>query len=301
MGMSVGDLDAEEAFLRQLDFDSSASLLLTGASLAATTELPNARAISVTATLGAEKLVLTQFLDPVGRPIESSSRPNDVSFEHLAIVVTDVDRAFTTLQRYGAARVSVSAQTIPPSNPVSSGVRAIYLRDPEGHFLELLSFPPDKGEARWHRASGKLFLGIDHSAIVTSDTARSVAFYGGALGLVVESESLNEGREQEALSAVPGARVCITSLRGQDGPGVELLEYLSPRDGRPFAPSTAADRVHWELTVEVDDVSAVAAQLKRAGSPHDSSLANAHDLPLGYSLAELVRDPDGHTVRLVQR
>jgi catechol 2,3-dioxygenase-like lactoylglutathione lyase family enzyme len=220
-----------------------------------------------------------------------------VSFEHLAIVVTDVDRAFTTLQRYGAARVSVSAQTIPPSNPVSSGVRAIYLRDPEGHFLELLSFPPDDGDARWHRASGKLFLGIDHSAIVTSDTARSVAFYGGALRLVVESESLNEGREQEAMSAVPGARVCITSLRGQDGPGVELLEYLAPRDGRPFAPSTAADRVHWE----VDDVSAVAAQLKRAGSLHDSPLANAHDLLLGYSLEELVGDPDGHTVRLVQR
>ncbi len=37
----------------------------------------------------------------------------------------------------------------------------------------ILQFPEGKGEAKWHRANDKLFLGIDHTAIVVSDTATS--------------------------------------------------------------------------------------------------------------------------------
>jgi hypothetical protein len=53
-------------------------------------------------------------------------------------------------------------------------------------------------------------------------------------------ESENFGPEQERLNNVFGARLRITALRAPDGPGVELLEYLAPRDGRPFPPDTRA-------------------------------------------------------------
>ena len=119
------------------------------------------------------------------------------------------------------------------------------------HFLEVLQFPPDKGAARWHVAGGAhpaLFLGIDHTAITVADTDRSVAFYRDAFNLRVVGESLNEGIEQERLSGVRGARVRITALRGDAGPGVELLEYLEPRDGRPGSPdASATDLAFWQI------------------------------------------------------
>jgi hypothetical protein len=44
-----------------------------------------------------------------------------------------------------------------------------------------------------------------------------------------------------------GARLRITSLRASAGPGIEFLEYLSPRDGRPRpADSKANDVLHWQ-------------------------------------------------------
>ena len=98
------------------------------------------------------------------------------------------------------------------------------------HPLEILQFPTGKGDPRWHAASGRLFLGIDHTAIVVGDTDRSLAFYRDLLGLRVVGESTNYGSEQERLNNVFGARLHITGLRAAAGPGVEFLE-LGKREG----------------------------------------------------------------------
>ena len=61
-------------------------------------------------------------------------------------------------------------------NAAAAGIQAYKVHDPEGHCLELLQFPPDKGDARWHQAAGSAtspFLGIDHSAIANADTGLS--------------------------------------------------------------------------------------------------------------------------------
>src|SRR5262249_53557866 len=121
----------------------------------------------------------------------------------------------------------------PQRLPASSGaVTAFKFRDPEGHPLELIAFPPDNVPPRWRQAlhGDGPFLGIDHSAIVVSDTARSVAFYQQVLGFSVAGGSLNRGREQEQLDAVPAAVVEVTALDpGSDNPPhLELLCYRSP-------------------------------------------------------------------------
>jgi catechol 2,3-dioxygenase-like lactoylglutathione lyase family enzyme len=41
----------------------------------------------------------------------------------------------------------------------------------------LVQFPSDKGLEKWHRPTDKLFLGIDHTAIVVWDTDASIKFY----------------------------------------------------------------------------------------------------------------------------
>src|SRR5919198_6386712 len=85
------------------------------------------------------------------------------------------------------------------------GVSAFYFRDPDGHPLEILQFPAGKGLAKWHDSRGRLFLGIDHTAIVVRSTERSLAFYRDLLGLPVAGHSENYGPEQERLNNVPGA------------------------------------------------------------------------------------------------
>lgn len=213
--------------------------------------------------LGDEFLELTDYATD-GRPLPADSRSNDRWFQHIAIIVSDMDQAYAHLQQHQVTHVSPAPQTIPAWNKGAAGIRAFYFRDPDNHNLEILWFPPGKGAAKW-RATDRLFLGIDHTAIVVRDTATSVRYYRDVLGLTVAGASENYGPEQERLNNVAGARLRITSLRGSTGPAIELLEYLAPRDGRPFpADSTPRDLWHWQI--------------------------NCRPPPI-------LRDPDGHALR----
>jgi catechol 2,3-dioxygenase-like lactoylglutathione lyase family enzyme len=193
---------------------------------------------------------------------------------------------------------------LPEWNKNAGGISAFYFRDPDNHVLEILHFPSDKGNLKWHRDSknSQLFLGIDHTAIVVRRTAASLAFYRDLLGLRVAGESMNFGTEQEHLNNVPGARLRITGLRSGSGPGVELLEYLTPADGRPYpADERPNDLVHWETTLLVPDAGAAAAAVRRNGfRTLTSEPVELPDTALGFRRGLLVRDPDGHAVQLIE-
>jgi catechol 2,3-dioxygenase-like lactoylglutathione lyase family enzyme len=189
---------------------------------------------------------------------------------------------------------------LPDWNPVAGGIRAFYFFDPDGHPLEILEFPPGKGAARWQRDE-PLFLGIDHTAIVVGDTDESLRFYRDALGLAVTGESENWGSEQERLNAVFGARLRITSLRAPVGPGIELLEYLAPHDGRPIpSDQRANDLVHWQTVLESREPNDAANRLRAARASFVSpGVVDLPDATLGFGRGFLVRDPDGHAVTIV--
>jgi catechol 2,3-dioxygenase-like lactoylglutathione lyase family enzyme len=145
-----------------------------------------------------------------------------------------------------------------------------------------------------------LFLGIDHTAIVVADTNASLAFYRDRLGLRLAGESVNYGPEQERLNVVFGARLHISGLRAGAGPGVEFLEYLSPRNGRPSPGIQANDLAHWETTVTTTDTNRAFEQL-RTGGWLISPAVVAAGLQGHAANTILVRDPDGHAVKVVQR
>ncbi|MBL8750186.1 MAG: VOC family protein [Planctomycetes bacterium] len=200
--------------------------------------------------LGEERVELVEFLAPRGRSVPEDSRSNDLWFQHIAIVVRDMDVAYERLREHRVQYASPVPQTLPASNPDAGGIRAFYFQDPDGHPLEVLQFPPGKGDPRWHMPTEELFLGIDHTAIVVADTAASLAFWRDRVGLTVAGHADNQGEEQERLNNVRGAHLRITTLRGAEGPGVELLEYLTPRTGRAMPADTAAnDLWHWFVTV----------------------------------------------------
>jgi catechol 2,3-dioxygenase-like lactoylglutathione lyase family enzyme len=124
------------------------------------------RVRSVRMRLGDEHLELMQFLAPHGRPIPADSHSNDRWFQHIAIIVTDMSAAYARLRSFNVEHASSGPQRLPDWNPNAGGIEAFYFHDPDGHNLEVLSFPPDKGPPKWHVKNGPLFLGIDHTAIV---------------------------------------------------------------------------------------------------------------------------------------
>ena len=292
VGLTVSDADrSADFYTRVLSFEKTAEVEQAGESLEQLEGVFGARTRTVRVRLGRECLDLTEYLTPRGRPAPADARSNDRWFQHVAIVVSDMDRAYAALRAARVEHASTGPQRLPDWNPNAGGIRAFYFRDPDRHVLEVLQFPRGKGDARWQSAD-RLFLGVDHTAIVVGDTDVSLAFYRDMLGLHVAGTSENWGTEQEHLNNVFGARLRITTLRGATGPGVELLEYLAPRDGRPMpADERANDLIHWQTTLFTSDLGS-AARVLRAAS------VSLSDTRLGYSRAFLARDPDGHVLQL---
>lgn len=303
VGMTVSDADsAAEFYQRVLDFEKVSDVEVWGDAYERLQGVFGARMRIVTVRLGGEQLELTEYLAPRGRPLSADFRSNDGWFQHVAIIVSDMDVAYRRLRASRVAHASTAPQRLPDWNPNAGGIEAFYFRDPDGHHLEVLRFPPGKGDPKWQQARGKLFLGIDHTAIVVGDTEASLAFYRDALGLKVAGASENFGPEQERLNNVFGARLRITALRAAAGPGVEFLEYLAPRDGRPYpADARANDLLHWQTRVVVADLEATERRL-RAGRYRMISpgIVTLPDNVLGFRRGLLVRDPDGHAVLLTQ-
>ena len=266
VGMTVSDIDRSvEFFSKVLSIEKVSDVEVAGSEYERLQGVFGARLRIARMRLGDEFIDLTEYLTPKGRPIPADSRSNDQWFQHIAIVVSDMDKAYQQLRAHKVQHTSTGPQRIPESNKAAAGIKAFYFKAPDGHNLELIYFPSDKGNSKWQQANGRLFLGIDHTAIAVSDTARSLSFYRDILGMKLVGESENYGDEQEHLNNLFGSRVRISGLRAQSGPGVEFLDYLTPRDGRPMPHDTRAnDLWHWQTAIRVGRADAAADKLKSA-------------------------------------
>ena len=304
VGMTVSDIDRSvEFFSTVLSFEKVSAVEVAGGEYERLQGVFGARMKIVRMKLGDEIIELTEYLAPRGRPIPVDSRSNDQWFQHVAIVVSDMDKAYQQLRAHKVQHTSTGPQRIPDWNKAAAGIKAFYFKDPDGHNLELIYFPPGKGNPKWQTTNGRLFLGIDHTAITVSDTDRSLQFYRDILGMKLAGESENYGTEQEHLNNVFGSRVRISGLKVKSGPGVEFLDYLTPRDGRT-APvdSRANDLWHWQTAMRVGHAEAAVETLK-AGSARfvSAGVTTIPDRALGISKGFLVRDPDGHGLQLIEK
>ncbi len=304
VGLTVSDMDRSlDFYTRVLPFVVEADREMAGQDWEQLTGIFGVRVRVVRLRLGQEHIELTEYIaaSMPGRPAPVDSRSNDRWFQHVALIVSDMDSAYRLLRSHRVRSASTNPQLLPKSIPGAAGIRAFYFRDPDGHPLEILQFPPDKGDPRWQNRKA-LFLGIDHTAIVVGDTERSLAFYRDLLGLRVAGESRNQGVEQEHLNNVEGARLRITGLRSPSGPGVELLEYLTPTDGRPIpGDQRPNDLAHWQTEIQVRSLADLGARLDSAGVPRVSRQAVSGGRNQGEARGVLVKDPDGHVVQLVDR
>ena len=221
--------------------------------------------------LGEQVVELLEFASP-GRPYPRDAASSDISFQHLAIVVADMRAAYAKLLAVAgwSAITEGGPQRLPES---SGGVTAFKFRDPDGHPLELLAFPPGRSPPPWREESGAgACLGIDHSAISVADSARSTAFYE-ALGFEVSSRSHNHGPEQARLDGLGAPDVEVTGLSPRQAtPHIELLCYRS----RARAES---------VRLRNNDIAAARLVLEAAALPPAGA---------GARVRRSLFDPDGH-------
>jgi catechol 2,3-dioxygenase-like lactoylglutathione lyase family enzyme len=300
VAIPVTDLERSVEFYTQvLDFRRVGEREGAGTQLEHLLGVFGARVRVARLALGSEAIELVQVLAPRGRPLPVDLHGNDLAFQHVAIIVSDMDRAYARLRANRVEHASTGPQVLPAWNPNAGGIAAFYFRDPDGNFLEVLHFPPGKGQPRW-QSPQPLFLGIDHTAVTVRDTDASLRHYRDLLGLEVAGQSENYGPEQEHLNNVFGARLRITALRGAAGPGVELLEYLAPRTGRPIpGDSQANDRWYWQVNFVADDPAAVYRRARAARTTLVSGdVVAIDDGPFGFAQGFVLRDPDGHAAAI---
>lgn len=304
IGITVSDMRQSLAFYTGvLPFRQVAQSEVSGDAYEHLTGVFGLRMQVVRLQLGDEFIELIQYLAPRGRPIPVDSRSNDRWFQHIAIVVSDMDKAYAQLRAHHVEHASPGPQRLPDWNPAAGGIQAFYFRDPDGNPLEILQFPEGKGDPKWHSRTDQLFLGIDHTAIVVNNTETSLRFYRDSLGLRIAGTSENYGIEQERLNNVFGARLRITALKASSGPGIELLEYLTPRSGRPMPVDTKAnDLWHWQIQVTTPDIDTAFDALRTAHYQLISS--GIIDIPgdePGTVHSLMAQDPDGHALLFLQR
>jgi len=304
IALTVGDLDRELMFFTNtLPFELVSISEASGREQDTLLGLSHVKLRVAMLKLGNESITLTDHLGSKGRPIPPDSQSYDHWFQHIAIVVRDMDRAYEQLRQHKVKHVSTAPQTLPVWNKGAAGIKAFYFRDPEDHVLEIIFFPPGKGDPKWQQAGTNIFLGIDHTAIVVSDTDKSLAFYRDLLGLRVAGESENFGVEQEHLNQVFGARLRITALRAERGPGIEFLEYISPPGGRALPENAKAnDLIFWHTDLLADEINGLGLRLHDRGT----RFVSAPSVRLRGDSSDsvdrvMLRDPDGHALELIRR
>ncbi len=291
--LTVGDLNRElQFFTNVLPFNVVSETRSPRGALDDLLGLENSETRTAELRLGDERIRLTEHLRDKGRRIPSDSRSFDHWFQHMAIVVSDMDRAYEQLRAAKVKHISTAPQTLPAWNKDAGGIKAFYFCDSEDHVLEIIWFPHGKGDPKWLRSTTNLFLGIDHTAIVVSDTDKSLSLYTNILGLHVVGGSENYGIEQEHLNQVFGARLRITALRAERGPGIEFLEYITPPGGRPLPNDARAnDLTFWQTWLHVDALKPLEQGSHSSGT---KLVSRGKDTP-----QRIVQDPDGHALRIV--
>jgi catechol 2,3-dioxygenase-like lactoylglutathione lyase family enzyme len=249
--------------------------------------------------LGRERIELMEFTDSMGRPYPCDSSSTDIWFQHMAIVTNDMTAAHQRVMAHPRFRPISRAGPVQLPDE-SGGVMAFKFRDHDGHPLELIAFPEARGPSEWHNADNTgSYLGIDHTAIGTSDSGISTRFFGSVFGFSVGPSTENRGPEQAELDDVDNVQVSVTQLaKDLPAPRMELLHYhVGTR--RPIPHDTASnDIAATHSVVQVASLDATADALARCGTPlSGDDLMTLHgDIP-----AALVSGPDGHRFVVEER
>lgn len=145
-----------------------------------------------------------------------------------------------------------------------------------------------------------MLLAIHHAGITVADMDRSLAVYRDLLGLEVQFVTDRSGADIAQIVGYPGARIRIAFLHVPgESARVELLQYLAPA-GTPRG-YESCDPGTGHVCFRVDGIEGMYSRLVAAGiSCRSDGPVEITQGPNRGAKALYFRDPDGHTVELLQ-
>src|SRR5947207_4021262 len=113
VAITVSDMDrAVDFYSRVLTFQKMSDVEVTGEEVEHLSGVFGVRIRVVRMKLGDESIELDEYLAPRGRPVPVDSRSNDRWFQHIAIIVSDMDKAYAWLRQNKVEHASSGPQQI---------------------------------------------------------------------------------------------------------------------------------------------------------------------------------------------
>jgi len=148
-----------------------------------------------------------------------------------------------------------------------------------------------------------MIRGIDHINIVVADLARSVRFYTEVLGFRKTHDVTMEGDWIEQIIGLKGVKGLVAFVEPPGGGGrIELLQYVAPAGVALPENSRANTHGLRHVAFRVDNIAAIAAQLRAAGVPLFSDPVRVPQGVVKFAAGEkslcYFLDPDGVILEL---
>jgi catechol 2,3-dioxygenase-like lactoylglutathione lyase family enzyme len=213
----------------------------------------------------------------------------------LMVIVRDISATLARLKKLGSPVVTTGGAPV-----FVQGVLAVVVKDPAGHFVELvqLGMAPPALEG-----SNANIIGVRVRHTV-ENLERSLALYRDGLGLQGSSQVppyFGEPTVLDLLGLPHDVQYRFTMLTvPTSGLGIELIEFQNAH--RPSPPARLADPGSTRLQLRVADIDAAVATLTKAGGTFISTGGKPLDLPAGNATLKvgIVRDPDDLFLVLIQ-
>jgi catechol 2,3-dioxygenase-like lactoylglutathione lyase family enzyme len=227
----------------------------------------------------------TEFDGPARPPRQPRMQDPGASF--LVLNVRDLDIAMANVKRMGGTIVSTGGEPV-----ANNGNRAIFARDPDGAFIELIQPPqlPPAGDSK------SLVISSPRLAFVVADAEKAGQFYRDRFGFDVRMPGpWNEDQRLAGLPGLPGSKVRSATVTA---PGKTLAWQFYEYGGIARTPQVRniPDPGAPAVGFEVRDTAAALDVIKAGGGTVIS--AGGKPVP-GRNLA-FARDPNGVLLEVIQ-
>ena len=213
--------------------------------------------------------------------LQTHPRNSDWAGHHIAFYVTDIGDAVEYMQSKGVEKL---LGPLPVTAGPAAGQSINYFRTPFGTFVELISYPDgmayerDPSRPLWSPKRNGTdsvvttvpgLLGIDHVGITVPNVNEAVAWFRDVLGfgapLTFGPFSDPVGTFMHDLLDVDPRAVIeqITSVRGGNGPNVELFQYTAPGQDHAFRKNSDWGGKH--IAFYVRDIDKAVAYMQAKG------------------------------------
>jgi predicted enzyme related to lactoylglutathione lyase len=210
----------------------------------------------------------------------------------LILIVQDIDAMFSRIKSAGATVLTTGGRPI-AVGPAKTA-RAVIVADPDGHFIEIAQLAPTPGNVMSMRLR-----------VTVSDAEKTARYYREALGVDLKlDEGFTKDASVMAMMGFPAEgeyRIAMGPLPGS--PLVlEFIEFKGVGKSKTVT-SRVQDSGSYRLQLNVSDIDATLADLKKAGS----RVISSGGVPVRMTFASnpwrlaVVEDPNNFFLVIQQR